>query len=153
MRNTMPNKTRAFLLQRNEIFYFVRRIPDQLQHHYRTGRICFSLKTKSKNIALLRSRELASRLESCWFHLSMQEDAVFGRFLKKPSITPPILNAVTVHEAVGQFKDAALKFSEARKLYLRLKGRNRTPNFYRATVRIPAMPPRHTDLMPPGIPG
>ena len=131
----MPNKTRAFLLQRNDIFYFVRRIPEQLQHHYRTGRICFSLKTKSKNIALLRSRELASRLETYWFHLRMREDAVFGRFLNQPIYTPLAENAVKVPEAVGQFKDAALKFSEARKLYLRLKGQNRTPNFYRATER------------------
>jgi integrase len=131
----MPNKTRAFLLQRNDIFYFVRRIPDQLQHHYRTGRICFSLKTKSKNIALLRSRELASRLETYWFHLRMREDAVFGRFLNQPIFTPLAENAVKLDKAVGQSKDAALKFSEARKLYLRLKGQNRTPNFYRATER------------------
>ncbi len=99
----MPNKNGSFIFQRNEFFYFVRRVPEQLQHHYKTSRISFSLKTKSKNVALLRSRELASRLESYWFHLSMEDDAVFGRFLKKPSITPPIVNAVTVHEAVGQF--------------------------------------------------
>ena len=99
----MPNKTRAFLLQRNDIFYFIRRIPDQLQHHYRTGRICFSLKTKSKNIALLRSRELALRLENHWFHLRMRDDAVFGRFLNQPIFTPLAENAVKVPEAVGQF--------------------------------------------------
>ena len=104
----MPNKTRAFLLQRNDIFYFVRRIPDQLQHHYRTGRICFSLKTKSKKIALLRSRELASRLETYWFHLRLREDAVFGRFLKQPNVTPLKENAVNVSEAVGQFLPNAL---------------------------------------------
>ena len=131
----MPNKNGSFIFQRNGFFYFIRRVPAQLQRHYKTSRISFSLKTKSQNVALLRSRDLASRLEAYWFHLSMQEDAIFGRFLKKPSFTPPIMNAVTVQEAVGQSKDSALKFSEARKLYLRLKGQNRTPNFYRATER------------------
>ena len=131
----MPNKIGAFLFQRGGFFYYVRRVPAKLQHHYKANRISFSLKTTSKQTALLRSRALSSRLEAYWFHLSMQEDAVFGRFLKKPSTTPPIVNAVTVHKAGGQSKDTALKFSEARKLYLRLKGQNRTPNFYRAIER------------------
>ena len=132
---TVPNKTRAFLFQRNDFFYFVRRVPVHLQHHYKTSRISFSLKTKSQKIALLRSRELASLLEKYWFHLQMRDDAIFGRFLKKPCFTPLVENAVKLDEVVGQSKDSALKFSEARKLYLRLKGQNRTPNFYRATER------------------
>ena len=99
----MPNKNGSFIFQRNGFFYFIRRVPAQLQRHYKTSRISFSLKTKSQNVALLRSRDLASRLEAYWFHLSMQEDAIFGRFLKKPSFTPPIMNAVTVQEAVGHF--------------------------------------------------
>ena len=131
----MPNKTRAFLFQRAGFFYYVRRVPAQLQHYFNTGRIVFSLKTKSKNVALLRSSEISSRLETYWFHLRMRDDAVFARFLNQPSITKPIVDAVKLDEAVGHPKNSALKFSEARKLYLRLKGQNRTPNFYRATER------------------
>lgn len=37
--------------------------------------------------------------------------------------------------AIVQAKDSPPKFSEARKLYLSLKGLNRTPNFYRAVER------------------
>ena len=132
---TVPNKTRAFLFQRAGFFYYVRRVPSQLQHHFNTGRIVFSLKTKSKNAALLRSSEISSRLETYWFHLRMRDDAVFARFLNQPSITKTIVDAVKLDEAVGHPKNSALKFSEARKLYLRLKGQNRTPNFYRATER------------------
>ena len=100
---TVPNKTRAFLFQRNDFFYFVRRVPVHLQHHYKTSRISFSLKTKSQKIALLRSRELASLLEKYWFHLQMRDDAIFGRFLKKPCFTPLVENAVKLDEVVGQF--------------------------------------------------
>ena len=64
----------------------------------------------------------------------MQEDQLLGRFLKKPSTTLPV-KAVVNAGAVVQSKDSALKFSEARKLYLSLRGRSRTPNFYRAVER------------------
>ena len=100
---TVPNKTRAFLFQRAGFFYYVRRVPSQLQHHFNTGRIVFSLKTKSKNAALLRSSEISSRLETYWFHLRMRDDAVFARFLNQPSITKTIVDAVKLDEAVGQF--------------------------------------------------
>ena len=130
----MPNKIGSFIFHRNGFFYFVRRVPEQLQHHYKTNRISFSLKTKSKQTALLRSRELASRLETYWFHLQMRDDAIFGRFLKQPSLTSLKDNAVMLPETVGEPKNSALKFSDARKLYLRLKGQNRTPNFYSGSV-------------------
>ena len=131
----MENVRASYFFQKNGIFYFIRRVPVELQHHYKTSRISFSLKTKSKALALQRSRELASRLDAYWFHLSMQHDELLGRFLKNTTFTSNIVNAVTVHESVGQSKDSALKFSEAKKLYLRLKGQNRTPNFYRAIER------------------
>jgi len=99
----MTNKIGAFLFQRNGFFYFVRRVPTELQHHYKSGRIAFSLKTKSKHAALLRSSELTSRLETYWFHLRMQDDAFFGRFLKHSSFTSHAENAVKLGEAVLQF--------------------------------------------------
>ena len=67
----------------------------------------------------------------------MQEDQFLGRFLKKPITTLPVEGVVNVGavDAIVEAKDSILKFSEARKLYLSLKGLNRTPNFYRAVER------------------
>ena len=68
----------------------------------------------------------------------MQEDQFLGRFLKKPSTAKPFVEAVVnvgAVDAIVEAKDSILKFSEARKLYLSLKGLNRTPNFYRAVER------------------
>ena len=131
----MGHKRASYFYPKNGVFYFVRRVPAQLQHHYKTAKISFSLKTKSLPTASARSRELAARLDSYWFRLSMEEDQLLGRFLKRPTVMPSTMKSVTVAESMDQSKDSALKFSDARLLYLRLKGQNRTPNFYRAIER------------------
>ena len=131
----MKNKIGTFLFRKKEIFYFIRRVPVGLQDRFATKRISFSLKTKSEKVALARSKELASRLESYWFRISLQEEAAFGRFLKKPIFTPPIVNAVTVRKALRQPDGSRIKLSEAKKMYLRLRGEQRTANFFRTVER------------------
>ena len=109
----MKNKIGTFLFRKKEIFYFIRRVPAGLQDRFATKRISFSLKTKSEKEALARSKELALRLESYWFRISLQEDAAFGRFLKNPIFTPPIVNAVTVRKASRQvFNRGLFHFSD-----------------------------------------
>ena len=65
----------------------------------------------------------------------MQQDKTLGRFLITPTLTSLIENTVAADEPVGQPVTSVLKFSEAIKMYLRLKGQRRPPNFYRCTER------------------
>ena len=101
--NKLENKICSFLFRKKEIFYFIRRVPVGLQDRYQTKRISFSLKTKSEKVALARSKELAARLEDLWFNILLQEEAVFGRFLKKPDVTPQTGYTVKLPQAMRQF--------------------------------------------------
>ena len=131
----MANKNGSFFFRKNGIFYFIRRVPVQLQRHYITARISFSLKTRSKKVALVRSKALAARLDDYWFRLQMLEDETLGKYLNHKSPKTSIIDAVRDNGDEKNSADLVLSFSGARQLYLRLKGQNRTPNFYRTTDR------------------
>ena len=92
----MDNKRAPFFYNKNGVFYFIRRVPLELQHYYKFSRISFSLKTRDAKIASSRSKQLASRLDDFWLQLRMQEDAMLGRFLKKTSTTLPVEAVVNV---------------------------------------------------------
>ena len=40
-------KSNSYTFQKNSIWYFSRRVPTDLRRHYRTGRIAYSLRTRS----------------------------------------------------------------------------------------------------------
>ena len=48
------------------VYYFVRRIPSDLQTFYRTDRVILSLRTKSLHRASRASERLSSRLDDYW---------------------------------------------------------------------------------------
>ena len=43
----LATKSNSYTLQKSGIWYFSRRIPTDLRRDYRTGRIAYSLRTKS----------------------------------------------------------------------------------------------------------
>ena len=86
----MDNKRASYFCKKNGVFQFIRRVPLELQHHYKSNRISFSLKTRDPKIASTRSKQLATQLDDFWLHLRMQEDQLLGRFLKKTSTTLPV---------------------------------------------------------------
>ena len=45
----------SYTFQKNGIWYFSRRVPADLQRHYRTNRIAYSLRTKSVRDARVRA--------------------------------------------------------------------------------------------------
>jgi hypothetical protein len=90
----VANKNGSFFFRKNGIFYFIRRVPVQLQRHYITARISFSLKTRSKKVALVRSKALAARLDDYWFRLQMLEDETLGKYLNHKSPKTSIIDAV-----------------------------------------------------------
>jgi hypothetical protein len=51
------------------VYYFVRRIPSDLQGFYRADRVIISLRTKSAHRASHASQRLSARLDDFWLDL------------------------------------------------------------------------------------
>ena len=96
MVDKLAYKRASYFFNKNGIFHFSRRVPLELQHHYKSSKISFSLKTRDAKIASSRSKKLASRLDELWFQQRMQEDQLLGRFLKQTSTTLPMEAVVNV---------------------------------------------------------
>jgi len=43
----LATKSNTYTFQKNGIWYFSRRVPADLRRHYKTGRIAYSLRTRS----------------------------------------------------------------------------------------------------------
>ena len=49
----LATKTNTYMFKKDGIWYFSRRVPADLRRHYRTGRIAYSLRTKSVRNSLM----------------------------------------------------------------------------------------------------
>ena len=58
------------------VYYFVRRIPSDLQRFYRADRVIISLRTKSAHRASHASQRLSARLDDFW--LDLRESGQYG---------------------------------------------------------------------------
>ena len=56
----LATKSNSYTFQKDGIWYFSRRVPADLRTHYRTGRIAYSLRTKSIRDARVRAMSDAS---------------------------------------------------------------------------------------------
>ena len=59
----MATKSNSYTFQKDGIWYFSRRVPADLRRHYRTGRIAYSLRTKSIRDARVRAMSDAAKLD------------------------------------------------------------------------------------------
>ena len=106
---------------RSGVFYFVRRIPTDVRHHYRADRVSLSLRTKSMPIAARSAASINQRLEDYWLGLRLQQIAIPAiNLVRKPKTT----------EAPD-----CRTLSEARDLYLRLKSAGKDQTFVRSAHR------------------
>ena len=113
-------KEARYIYQKRGVWYFSRRIPGDLQRHYKLSRIAFSLRTKSRRAATTRAVTLASKLEEDWLTIRWRADsAPFSRFL----------NVSTGPNASGPL------MTEAGQIYLKAKGASRPPTFTQAVNR------------------
>jgi integrase len=108
------------LCQRKGVFYFVRRVPVDMQPYYSSNRISMSLKTKSSYAAIRASKSINQRLEDYWLGLRLQNMDI------------PAIQVVKSH---GSAIDDDLLLSEACDLYLRLKGAGKDKVFKRTANR------------------
>ncbi|WP_236021306.1 DUF6538 domain-containing protein, partial [Sedimentimonas flavescens] len=126
------NKAAPHSFVKDGVFYFVRRVPNDLLHHYTSRKISYSLRTRSASVAASRALRAAQRLDEHWYHLRVKDSDLPGKHMLRMAqahdpIAPPQAMAQPVAETV--------KLSEAVGIYLRLKGQGRPVTFQRAAER------------------
>ena len=120
----LVTKSNSYTFQKDGVWYFSRRVPADLRRHYRTGRIAYSLRTKSIKDARVRAMSDAAKLDRHWHILRISSDDLPGKHLLADAVQKPSTEAsVDTH---------SLKAAVA--VYLRLKGLDR-PTTFEAAVR------------------
>ena len=61
------------MYQRGTTYYFVRRVPKDVQEYYKSSRIVICLKTSRKDRAVRSSMSIAQRLEDYWLSLRLSK--------------------------------------------------------------------------------
>ena len=116
----LATKSNTYTFQKNGIWYFSRRVPADLRRHYKTGRIAYSLRTRSLRQARMRAVSDAAKLDRHWYMMRMSSDDLPGKHM--------------LDEAGSSNQVEGYNLSDAVSLYLRLKGQNKPPAF-EATVK------------------
>ena len=112
----------------------MRRVPRDLIAQVGLSRVVFSLRTKSQKVAANRSATMASKLESHWFSLRLQDDLNLGRFFRPSSNAKGLAEHPKI--SVPTKKDeTSITLAQALDLYLRLSGANKSPTFHRGATR------------------
>lgn len=110
-----------YLLQRDGIFYYNRRIPDDVSAQYASKRVVFSLKTRSRSAALKSAASVTGQLEKQWLHFRSEKWPI------------PVLTTLT---SLGTVNDlCGVTLSEALDVYVRLKGGEKGIKFIRHATR------------------
>ena len=111
-----------YIYTRDGYYYFNRRVPMDLQGHYRCPRIIVSLRTKSALAANTKSVTLAAQLDEEWLTLRWrQKDNPLGRFL------------ISNDEHFYAPSDAPL-LSEANSIYVTVKSDGRSLAFTKLLI-------------------
>ena len=121
MSKLMYNYTQQYIQSKDGIFYFVRRVPVDVQPYYSSKRISFSLKTRSLNRALRACNSILQKLEDYWLGLRLQKMDI------------PAIHLVRSDTAAEESNTPTL--SDALELYLKLKGVGKDKVFIRTAAR------------------
>ena len=120
----LATKSNSYTFQKSGVWYFSRRVPADLRRYYRTGRIAYSLRTKSIRDARVRAMSDAAKLDRHWHILRISSEDLPGKHLLADAVQEPAAEAsVDTH---------SLKAAVA--VYLRLKGNHR-PTTFEVAVR------------------
>ena len=115
----MMTTNNHYLYSRNGTFYYSRRIPLDLQDKYSIKRIVISLRTRSRRSALMNSANISSQLEGYWSSIRVRR--ISSKFVHE-----------YVDEAIGSY---GTTLSDAKDLYLRLKGIGKPKIFHQVATR------------------
>jgi hypothetical protein len=126
------NKAAPHSFVKDGVYYFCRRVPNDLQHHYTSPKISYSLRTRSVAVAASRAQRAAQKLDEYWYYLRVKDSDLPGkhmlRLLQSGDAPQPTTSVVAPTAAT-------VKLSEAVGIYLRLKGQGRPVTFQRAAER------------------
>ena len=111
-----------YLLLKGDTYYFNRRVPKDMQGHYKSSRIIICLKTSRKDTALRSAKSIAQRLEDYWLSLRLSQlDIPALHLLRDRPLAVSKSSCETLSEALG--------------LYIRLKGVGKDKTFHRGAER------------------
>ena len=111
-----------YVYQRGTTYYFVRRVPKDIQEYYKSSRIAICLRTSRRDQAVRVGMSISQRLEDYWISLRLSKlDIPALHLLRDKPLTPSTSSSMTL--------------SEALQLYLRLKGANKDKVFQRGAER------------------
>jgi len=85
----LATKSNSYTFQKDGIWYFSRRVPADLRRHYRTGRIAYSLRTKSSGMLVLGQMNDAAKLDRHWHILRISSDDLPGKHLLADAVQEP----------------------------------------------------------------
>ena len=111
-----------YLWLKGHIYYFNRRVPKDMQGHYKSSRIVICLKTTRQDTAARSAKSIAQRLEDYWMSLRLANLDVPAFHLLRSE-----------HQKLSQ--SSGMTLSDALELYLRLKGVNKGKVFHRGAER------------------
>lgn len=115
-------KEARYIYQKRGVWYFSRRVPSDLQGHYKRSRIVLSLRTKSRAAAAARAVTLASKLDENWLTIRWRTNGdPFSRFVNDGVVAPDSISGPFV--------------TEASKIYINAKGKSRPLTFRQAVDR------------------
>ncbi len=119
-----------YTYKREGVYYFSRRIPEDLKSYYKLNRIVVSLRTRSSKVAKTRAISLATKLDEDWLTLRWRSSSdPFARYLVSDERT------AVVSKGMASSPSEAPLMSEAKEIYLGIKGKGRPKTFTQAADR------------------
>jgi len=125
-------KSAPYTFTKAGVFYIVRRIPLELQRHYTSKKIAYSLRTRSVAVATARAIRAASQLDEYWFHLRAQDSELPGKHMLRLNKSRPVPLPQPGSPPVNT---AQPNLSECVATFIRLKGVGKPETFQRAAER------------------
>jgi len=113
----------SYLICRNGIYYYSRRVPADLKKRFNKDRVTVSLRTRSRDKACRSSKALSDRLERYWDGLRLE-------FFHSRELGLHIRSDIEIRTAVSDFT-----IDDALELYLSLKGIGRQKTFFEIANR------------------
>ena len=107
-----------YLFTKRGIYYFERRVPQDISAHYSASKIIKSLRTKNRTTALALSAQYARHLDGYW--TSLRHSAFAEQFCTQHK---------TVHSTESTPSRDCIKMSDALQLYLTLKAKAKDKRF------------------------
>ena len=125
----MQTNSIPYTFNRDGYYYFTRRVPKDLAHHYSRLRIVECLRTTSARQAKLQAQQAAAKLEAYWASLRVAHAPLLGADC---CVAPP---STAVFLDANKDRTGQPDLLQALELYLDLKGKNRPKSFEAASTR------------------